>query len=335
MGAAHADTIDELLVQSEGDMSQTASLYAGIDPSLLDAHQAADQADAVSALQNQADLISQLQSQQDALPEALQTSSQLLGADQQLATASGDLVSAMNTFVSAADGGDFATGQTPTLAGDVTGYFAKLDVVYAEVFQVLPAELKAGSATVFAPFDIVDTASTPPLDASPADLLSDATTNFTDANQLLTEIPSGEFASVSTEMLQQSSYLQDIASVGSAESALSSYDNGVLADLLNPWFSSVDEGWYQASEAALNADQALETAVATGSSTDISTALLGTIAPDYQALGPDFQSMFIDIGANYLTGADLTSAADLAAGVDPAPALDPSIFADLLSSIGL
>jgi hypothetical protein len=153
MGTAHADTIDELLIQAEGDMTQTGSLYGGIDPSLLDAHQAAGQAMFVSDLQNEADLIAQIQTQQDALPEAVQSSSQLLGADQQLATASGDLVSAMNTFVNAADAGDFATGQTPTLIGDVTGYFAKLDFVYAEVFQVLPAELNAEFATAFAPFN--------------------------------------------------------------------------------------------------------------------------------------------------------------------------------------
>jgi hypothetical protein len=153
MGTAHADTLDELLIQSEDDMTQTASLYGGIDPSLLSAHEAADQAGVVSALQNEADLIAQIQSQQDALPEALQSSSQLLGDDQQLATASGDLLSAMNTFVNAADAGDFASGQTPTLVGDVTGYFAKLDFVYAEVFQVLPAELNAEFATAFAPFN--------------------------------------------------------------------------------------------------------------------------------------------------------------------------------------
>ena len=107
----------------------------------------------MSALQGEAGLISQIQSQQDALPEALQGSSQLLGDDQQLATASNDLLTAMNTFVNAADAGDFATGQTTTLAGDLTGYFAKLDVAGAEVFQVLPAELNAEFATVFAPID--------------------------------------------------------------------------------------------------------------------------------------------------------------------------------------
>ena len=151
--AARADVIDDLLIQAEGDINDAATLYSGIDASLLPAQQAATIGAEVSDLQNEAGLVSQIQSQQDALPEALQGSSQLLGDDQQLATASNDLLTAMNTFVNAADAGDFATGQTTTLAGDLTGYFAKLDVAGAEVFQVLPAELNAEFATVFAPID--------------------------------------------------------------------------------------------------------------------------------------------------------------------------------------
>ncbi|WP_422265989.1 hypothetical protein [Mycobacterium sp.] len=102
MGSAHADTLDELLIQAEGDINDAATPYSGLDPSLLPAEQAAHVGDEVSALQGEAGLISQIQSQQDALPEALQGSSQLLGDDQQLATASNDLLTAMNTFVNAA-----------------------------------------------------------------------------------------------------------------------------------------------------------------------------------------------------------------------------------------
>jgi hypothetical protein len=149
--AARADAIDDLLVQSEADINDAATIYSGIDASLLPAQQAANIGGEVSALQGQADLISQIQSQQDALPEALQSGSQLVSADNQLATASGDLLSAMNTYVNDADAGDYATGAT--LSGEVTGYFDRLDFVYAEVFQVLPTELNAEFATVFAPID--------------------------------------------------------------------------------------------------------------------------------------------------------------------------------------
>lgn len=165
---------------------------------------------------------------------------------------------------------------------------------------------------------------------NPSALLSDATTNYTDANQLLGEIPSGQFASVSSTISQQDIDIQDIASLGTSENALSTYDNGVLADLLSPVFSSVNQGWDQASEAALTADQALETAVSGGSAPDISTALLGLIGPAWQALGPDLDSNLIDLGAHLLTGVDPS-----AAGLDAGSVIDPNIFTDLLTSIGL
>jgi PE-PPE domain len=165
--------------------------------------------------------------------------------------------------------------------------------------------------------------------ADPSNLLSEATTNFTDANQLLGEIPSGDFASVTSTIDAQDTLLQTLGFLDSAESSLLSVDNGALADLLNPWFASVDQGWYSASEAALNADQALETAVASGSATAEDTALLGLITPSFDALGPDLNSVPI-IFADILSGND-----HISAGGDLASGLDPSIFADLLSSIGL
>jgi hypothetical protein len=172
--AARADAIDDLLIQSEGDINDAATLYSGIDAALLPAQQAANIGGEVSALQGQADLISQIQSQQDALPEALQTSSQLVGADNQLASASGDLLSAVNTYVNAADAGDYVTGQGATLSGEVTGYFDRLDLVYAEVFQVLPTELNAEFATVFAPIDAEFATAFAPFDAELTSLIDPA-----------------------------------------------------------------------------------------------------------------------------------------------------------------
>lgn len=168
--------------------------------------------------------------------------------------------------------------------------------------------------------------------ATPAELLSDASTNYTDANQLLSAIPSGPdySANIATTIDVQDKLLQGIANLGSAESALSSYDNGALSDLLNPWFASVNQGWDQVSEAALSSEQALESAVSTGSATTIETALAGTLGPVYEALGPAFQSDFVDIAAHLLTGID-----PVTAGLDTASAVDPGIIADVLSSIGL
>ncbi len=169
---ARADVIDVLLTQAEGDFNDAASLYSGIDASLLPA-QKADIGGEVSGLQKESDLISQIQAQQDALPEALQSNSQLVGADNQLATASGDMLSAVNTTVNAADAGDYATGAT--FAGELTGYFDRLDLVGTAVLQVLPAELNAEFTTLFVGFPNVEPISPDALadsagalDASPA-----------------------------------------------------------------------------------------------------------------------------------------------------------------------
>jgi len=161
----------------------------------------------------------------------------------------------------------------------------------------------------------------------PSGLLTEAATNYTDSNQLLGELSSSDSAyapAIATQIQFQDSVLQDIANVGSAQSALSSYDNGVLADYVNPLFTSVDQGWEHASAAALNADQAVESALTTGSAADVASAFLGIAGPEYQALGPDVQSAFIDLAAHFLTGGDFTSAA-----------ADPASFAEVLSSLGL
>lgn len=170
--AARADAIDDLLIEAQSDINDAATIYSGIDASLLPAKQASDIAGEVTALQNQADLVSQIQSQQDALSEALQTNSQLVGADNQLATASGDLLSSMNAYVNDADAGDYVTGDATTL----TSYFDRLDFVYAEVFQFLPTVLNAEFTTVFVGFPDVEPITLPDslpdlagaLDASPA-----------------------------------------------------------------------------------------------------------------------------------------------------------------------
>ena len=51
--------------------------------------------------------------------------------------------------------------------------------------------------------------------------------------------------------------VQGITNLNSAETALSSYGNGVLAEFLNPAFNSIDQSWDSASQAAFDATQAL------------------------------------------------------------------------------
>jgi hypothetical protein len=165
-------------------------------------------------------------------------------------------------------------------------------------------------------------------ETSPANFLSDATANLTDATQVLTALPTVGDASTAGLLTQQTLDLQDIAQLGTSESALSTYDNGALAELLNPLFNSVNQGWDQASEAVLTADQALQVAAGIGSDTSIDSAIYGLLGAQLES--PVFSSDFIDLAAHFLTGIDPFSA-----GVDTASAIDPGIVADVLSSIGL
>jgi hypothetical protein len=140
---ARADTIDDFLLQAEGDMAQTATLFSGLDSSSMPTLP-----EVISDFQSQDALISQIQAQQDTFSETLQSSSQLINADQQLANASGDLVAASQTFVNAVNAGDLPLSATETFSDKLTGLDAAFGFLNAELFQVLPAEFNAGLITV-------------------------------------------------------------------------------------------------------------------------------------------------------------------------------------------
>lgn len=172
---ARADTIDDFLVQAEGDMTQTATLFSGLDSSSLPSV-----AGVVSSFESQGELISQIQTQQDTFSEALQSSSQLVNADQQLANASADLVAASQTFVNAVNAGDLPLSATETFSDKITGLEAAFGFLNAELFQVLPAEFNAGFVTM-ADGGIIDFASIDPgIGSAAADSAASLTTVGTD-----------------------------------------------------------------------------------------------------------------------------------------------------------
>ncbi|HEY1842618.1 MAG TPA: hypothetical protein VGG53_20825 [Mycobacterium sp.] len=151
---------------------------------------------------------------------------------------------------------------------------------------------------------------------SPLELLNDAATNLTDANQVLSLVPS-DIPGIMEQPDIQNIALDEIASLDTAQSSLSSFDNGALTDLLNPWFNAVDQGWDQGTEALLNADQALETAVTAGSGVD--AAVLGVFGADFQVLGDIVNSLPIEFASGFI----------------PTDVVDPSVFTDFLTSFGL
>jgi hypothetical protein len=338
--AARADVIDDLLIQAEGDINDAATLYSGIDASLLPAQQAATIGAEVSDLQNEAGLVSLIQSQQDALPEAVQSSSQLVGADNQLTTASGDLLSAMNAYVNAADAGDYATGAT--FSGELTGYFDRLDLVYAEVFQFLPGVLNAEFTTLFDGFPNVEPITVPTDVATSADstsavpaadgslatdigLLNSAQTDVTDAFNVLGQVPGATIPGPPADLADI------IGKFDAIQTPLLSSDSSFVSGLGEALFNGPDQQLAQSSDAFLSAIEAY------AADPTSSAAELGALSTTFQW---DGSLLFDSLPANVIGGLldkvlDLSPAADLASSVDPVTAVDPSIFADLLLSIGL
>lgn len=329
LSTAHADTPDDVIGQAITELNQGNVVLEAASTADLSARQA-DTLATQEGFSTQVDpLLNQLNSLQDSLPAADQNF--LGGVDEQLVTAAQNVVSADQAFVAVDQAGELSSNSF--LPIDLTLLEADLGVPGAAIYADL-----AGLVALFDP-DIatLGAASASAIaDTTPADLLSDATTNYTDASQVLSELPTssfGEYAPALASAIQfDGDMLQGIANAGSAESALSSYDNGVLSEFLNPLFISVAQSWDQASQAALTADQAVESVSGTGSTADIADALIGISGPEYEALGPAIQAEFIDLGAHFLTGGDFTA---IGAAVDPVSAIDPSMFADLVSSIGL
>jgi hypothetical protein len=324
---ARADTPDDVVGQAITDLNQGTAVVDAASTADLSTRQADALAEQTTLASQTDPILLQLESLQDSMPAADQSA--LGGVDGQLITAAQNVVSADQAFVAADQAGELSSNSF--LPIDLTTFDADLGMGGAllsadwDSFVTLLDGLGtvgAGSASAVGAAD-------------PTALLSEATTNYTAGNEILAGLPSGgDYApNVATITQFDDQLLQAIGNVGSAESALDSYDNGALSELLNPVFTNVDQSWDSVSQAALNADQALDSAVATGSTTDQTEAVLGLIGPEYQALEPALQSDLIDLGAHFLTGGDFTSLGDLASGVDPSAAIDPGMFADL-SSIG-
>jgi hypothetical protein len=297
---AHADVIDEFLLQAEDNLSATASLFSGLDSSSLPSD-----AGFISSLESEGALISQIQAQQDTFSDALQSSSQLVNADQQLADASGELVSSSQTLVNAINAGDLPLSVTESFSDKVTGLEAAFGFLNADLLQLLPAEINAAFVTIadggtldFASIDpgLAAEAVPPIVTSYPFELLNDASSDFTQATAVLDGIPPADVVSVLTPQLAiQDTSLQALSTLDSAQNTIDAYDNGALADLATPWFNSVDGGWAQSAEALLNADQALDAALTAGSG--VQAAELTVLAADLGIFGDIANSVGIGFAA--------------------------------------
>jgi hypothetical protein len=294
------------------------------------------------------------------LPELESIQTPLLSSDNSFVSSFGEalfngpdqnLAQASEAFLSAAQTLSADTSNLAALGTYASDGFQVTDAIFGEIPSTLIGKLTDqifdiggfDTASASAATDLAASASSvvalAAVDTTPADLLGDATANYADAGQLLSAIPSssvGEYAPALASAEEfDGNMVQGIANLDSAESALSSYGNGVLAELLNPVFTNIDQSWDSASQAALDATQALDGVVGSGSTADVGAGLLAVTTSEFEALQPAIQAEFVDLGAHFLTGGDFTSIADLGAGLDPVSSVDPSMFADLLSSIGL
>lgn len=136
---------------------------------------------------------------------------------------------------------------------------------------------------------------------SPADLLSTAVTDFTDANTVLAGIdvsdaPSQFQSQLSQFIGDQTGQLNTAVqllndSVGPGESTVLA-DSGPLSTVIDQWFfDPLNQNWADASTALLTADQELDTAVASGSESDITSALQQVDVAESQVLPAEFESI--------------------------------------------
>jgi hypothetical protein len=169
---------------------------------------------------------------------------------------------------------------------------------------------------------------------TPDDVLGQAITVINEGDALLATAPTADLGTESADLLSRQENLgvldSPLNNIASLQDQLTPTDQSFLASA-DEQFVSAAQNVLSADQAFVAADQAGELSGNGGNLTDLAVlyADLGLISADFNVTGDEILAA--------LTGGVVTSsAADLASSLDPAAtAIDPSIFADLLSSIGL
>jgi hypothetical protein len=170
--------------------------------------------------------------------------------------------------------------------------------------------------------------------ATPDDVIGQAITDLNQGTTLLDTASTADLSARSADILSGQEGLvsqldTNLIQLDSLQDQLSAGDQALLAD--------VDEQLVSSAQNILSADQAFVAADQAGdlSSNSFTSADFTLIGADLDFLGSFLTADGAGILADLTGGFDPSSAADLASGLDPATAIDPSIFADVLSSIGL
>jgi hypothetical protein len=120
-----------------------------------------------------------------------------------------------------------------------------------------------------------------------------------------------------------------LTGLASEQDMLSASDQTLVA--------GVDQQLVSAAQNILSADQGFVAADQAGdlSSNSVNLTDLTVLGADLNLFGADWAASAATILAALTGGLDSSPAADIASSLDPAAVVDPTVFADLLSSIGL
>lgn len=131
-------------------------------------------------------------------------------------------------------------------------------------------------------------------DTTPADPLTIASTDLTEASNVLSGIDVGNNINLASDVTnlvaQQNGALSSIGTLELAENFISAHDAS-LSSLVNEWyFDPLNQEWANAADSLLKADQGLATAAADG--TNLSTAVAEIFGPESQLIGVLLDTLF-------------------------------------------
>jgi hypothetical protein len=326
MGTAHAD-----------DLSTDIGLLNSAETNVTDAFNVWTQA--YGEAPPSSDTLTQLITQTEAIQTPLLSSDNSLlsglgeslfnGPDQQLAQAS-------DTFLSAAD----AYAADPSTTTGLDAASASLQFDESLLFTSLPSNVIGeviDQVLHLGGSDIASAAATDPAtsaSATPDEVIGQAIADLNQSTALLDAAPTAELSARQADTLASSENLNTelvspLSQMATLQGEFSAADQTYLANA-DEQLVSAAANMLSADQGFVAADQAGELSGSSFNSADLTLidGALGLLSADFNVGGAELFALFTG-------GLDPSSAADLAASLDPATAIDPSIFADVLSSIGL
>lgn len=279
--------------------------------------------------------------------EAIQTA--LLSSDNSFASGFGEalfnspdqnLAQASEAFLSAAEALSSDTTNLTALGDYASTGFQVTDAIFGEIPSTLIGKLTdqvfdiggfdstgAGAAAEVA-------ASGLSAAATPDDVIAQAITDLNQGPSVLATASTADLGTRSADLLSTQEGIPAqfdplLTQMTSLQDQLTPGDQSLLA-LFDEQLVSAAQNITSADQAFVAADQAGELGGSGLNATDL-TVLGADLNFAVSGIDVSLASLF----AGLTGGLDVSSAADLASSLDPAAAVDPSIFADVLSSLGL